>query len=102
MDRGFFLNMPQKKGDTMKEILLLVIDLAIGLLYYKMAVSKDKFFQRIAIVCKISLLVISFTLEFVRQDFIIIGQFAIGEHTTVLWLILFEIADTFVDRKKRK
>lgn len=38
MDRGFFLNMPQKKGDTMKEILLLVIDLAIGLLYYKMAV----------------------------------------------------------------
>ena len=86
----------------MKDIIIAVLLLFIGAYYYVCATSKSSALRRVALFGKIGLLVISFLLEFVRQDFIFIGQFALSGRITVLLLVLFEIADALIAEKKKK
>ena len=53
----------------------------------------------IAFFMKISLLVLSLILAFTGKEFIFIGGLAFGGRTSVMVLVLIEIADAFVDRK---
>ena len=83
----------------MKSIIFLLIHVAVGLLYHNMAAAHGKDLRRLALIFKIALLGISFLLEFLREDFILIGQIAIGD--PVLWLLLFEISDAIIDYREK-
>ena len=48
---------------------------------------------------KITFLVLSLILAFTRKEFILIGDLAFGGRTSVMVLVLIEIADAFIDRK---
>ena len=87
----------------MKDFIIVILLLSVGAYYYFCATSKSAVLRRIALFGKIGLLAVSFLLEFVRQDFITIGQFALSGRITILLLVLFEIADALIsDRKKQK
>ena len=49
---------------------------------------------------KIFYLALSFLLAFTERDFITMGDFSFGGRTSVMILIILEIADSFVDKKK--
>ncbi|MFR7714873.1 MAG: hypothetical protein ACLU09_01055 [Clostridium sp.] len=51
---------------------------------------------------KMMLLIISFILAFAGQDFIVIGTLAFGGRTPVMLLIIIEIVDAFIDKRKSK
>lgn len=76
------------------------IVLFIGLMYYKLSLSKSDILKKSAVFVKIFLLILSFILAFIKQDFIIIGGFAFGGKSSVMMLVLIELADTFIDEKK--
>ena len=71
----------------------------IGDIYYGYSTSKSKEMQNIAFFMRISLLVLSLILAFTGKKFIFIGDLAFGGRTSVMILVLIEIADAFVDRK---
>lgn len=82
-----------------QNIFILLISIFMGGIYYKFSTSKEKELRDIAFMIKMLLLIISFLLAFARQDFIIIGDIALGGRMPVMVLVLLEIADAFIDRK---
>ena len=71
----------------------------MGIIYYKFSISKSKDAQNMAFFMKITFLVLSLILAFTRKEFILIGDLAFGGRTSVMVLVLIEIADAFIDRK---
>ena len=86
----------------MKDIVIAALLLIIGVYYYFCATAKSPFLRRTALFGKIGLLVISFLLEFVKQDFSSVGCFALSGRITVLLLVLFEIADALISEKRKE
>ena len=83
----------------LRNLFILSIVMFIGGIYYRYSVSKSKEMQNIAFFLKISLL-LSLILAFTGKKFIFIGNLAFGGRTPVMVLVLIEIADAFIDRKK--
>ena len=72
----------------------------IGIMYYRLAISKDGDIRNIAFFMKISMLLLSFWLTFTQQKYIIIKDLAFGGRSSVMIIAVIEIADAFIDRRK--
>ena len=81
----------------LRNLFILLTAMFMGLVYYKFSISKSKDAQNMAFFMKITLL--SLILAFTRKEFILIGDLAFGGRTSVMVLVLIEIADAFIDRK---
>mgnify|MGYP000259574432 CR=1 FL=1 len=85
---------------NLKNLLVLVTVLISGWMYYKLSMSKSKTQRQYMFFIKIFYLALSFLLAFTERDFITMGDFSFGGRTSVMILIILEIADSFVDKKK--
>ena len=83
----------------LRNLFILLTAMFMGLVYYKFSISKSKDAQNMAFFMKITLLMLSLILAFIGQEFILIGDLAFGGRTSVMVLVLIEIADAFIDRK---
>lgn len=83
-----------------QDLAVLIAVVLAGFMYYKFSISKQKALQQYAFMMKIFYLVLSLILAFGERDFIIIGDFAFGGRISVMLLIVIEIVDSFVDKKK--
>ena len=83
----------------LRNLFILLTVMFMGLVYYKFSISKSKDAQNMAFFMKITLLMLSLILAFIGQEFILIGDLAFGGRTSVMVLVLIEIADAFIDRK---
>lgn len=83
----------------LQNLIILLTTIVMGIFYYRLSVSKRKDAQNMAFFMKMFFLVLSLILAFTRQEFIIIGYLAFGGRTSVMLLVLIEIADAFIDRK---
>ena len=92
-------NFTKEKYLMLRNFFILMSAMFIGGIYYGYSTSKSKEMQNIAFFMKISLLVLSLILAFTGKEFIFIGGLAFGGRTSVMVLVLIEIADAFVDRK---
>ena len=86
--------------DIFRNIFILFVVLFMGFIYYRFSVSKSKEAKQLAFFMKITLLVLSLILAFFEKEIIIIGDFAFGGRTSIMLLIVIEIVDAFIDRKK--
>lgn len=86
----------------LKNLYIVAIVLLMGLIYYKLSIAKNDFLKNYAFFMKIFLLILSFILEFVKQDYIAVGGLVFGGRTSVMMLVLIEIVDAFVDKKDKK
>ena len=86
----------------LKNACILLIVIFMGWFYYKLSVSKITAARNYAFYMKMMLLIISFILAFAGQDFIVIGTLAFGGRTPVMLLIIIEIVDAFIDKRKSK
>ncbi len=86
--------------DIFRNIFILFVVLFMGFIYYRFSASKSKEAKRLAFFMKITLLILSLILAFFEKEFIIIGDLAFGGRTPVMVLIVIEIVDAFIDRKK--
>lgn len=93
------INFAKEKYLMLRNLLILLVAMFIGGIYYRYSISKSKETQNIAFFMKISLLVLSFLLAFTGKEFIFIGDLAFGGRTPVMVLALIEIADAFIDRR---
>ena len=84
----------------MRSLAILMVVMYSGVLYYIFSMSKSIMFNRYAFLMKLFYLLLSFILAFVQQDQIVIGELAFGGRASVMILILIEIMDTFIDKKK--
>ena len=83
-----------------RNLVILATVLFFGRVYYKLSISESKEMKQYAFFMKISFLVLSFILAFVQRDFIRIGDMALGGRTSVMILIIIEIVDAFIDKKR--
>lgn len=83
----------------LRNLFILLTAIVMGLFYYKFSISRSKDAQNMAFFMKITFLVLSLILAFTRKEFILIGDLAFGGRTSVMVLVLIEIADAFIDRK---
>lgn len=83
----------------LQNLIILLTAIVMGLFYYKFSISRSKDAQDMAFFMKITFLVLSLILAFTRKEFILIGDLAFGGRTSVMVLVLIEIADAFIDRK---
>ena len=83
----------------LRNFFILMSVMFIGSIYYGYSTSKSREMQNVAFFMKISLLVLSLILAFTGTEFIFIGGLAFGGRTSVMVLVLIEIADAFVDRR---
>lgn len=83
----------------LRNFFILMSVMFIGSIYYGYSTSKSREMQNVAFFMKISLLVLSLILAFTGKEFIFIGGLAFGGRTSVMVLVLIEIADAFVDRR---
>ena len=83
----------------LQNLIILLTAIVMGIFYYKFSISKSKDAQNIAFFMKITLLVLSLILAFTKKEFIFIGDLAFGGRTSVMVLVLIEIADAFIDRR---
>ena len=83
----------------LQNLIILLTAIVMGLFYYKFSISRSKDAQNMAFLMKITFLVLSLILAFTRKEFILIGDLAFGGRTSVMVLVLIEIADAFIDRK---
>ena len=86
--------------DMLKNAIMLIVILWFGLFYYIFSVSKIGYVNKIAFYLKISFLALSFLLAFFEQEFVYVGNLAFGGRAPVLSLILIEILDACIDKKK--
>ena len=86
--------------DIYRNLVVLFAVVLSGLMYYKLSLSKEKELQQLVFMMKIFFLVLSLILAFVKREFIFIGDFALGGRTSVMILIVIEIVDAFVDKRK--
>ena len=80
--------------------IILVFVLIMGVLYYVWSLSKNKMYNNYAFFMKVMYLFISLILAFTKKDFIVMGNLTFGGRTSVMILIVIEIVDAFIDRKK--
>ena len=86
-----------------KGIVILLKLVIVALLYYKLATSKKPLGPRIAFVFKVCLWVFSILFILFGKDYIPIGStLGFHENTTVMMLVVFDIAEAFIDRWKNK
>jgi len=83
----------------LQNLIILLTAIVMGLFYYKFSISRSKDAQNMAFFMKITFLVLSLILAFTRKEFILIGDLAFGGRTSVMVLVLIEIADAFIDRR---
>lgn len=83
----------------LQNLIILLTAIVMGLFYYKFSISRSKDAQNMDFFMKITFLVLSLILAFTRKEFILIGDLAFGGRTSVMVLVLIEIADAFIDRK---
>lgn len=83
-----------------KNFFTLVIVLFSGWIYYTFSVSKNRTQKQYAFFIKISYLILSFLFAFTERDFITVGDLSLGGRSSVMILIIIEIADAFIDKKK--
>lgn len=81
----------------LRNLFILLTAIVMGLFYYKFSISRSKDAQNMAFFMKITFLVLSLILAFTRKEFILIGDLAFGGRTSVMVLVLIEIADAFID-----
>lgn len=81
-----------------KNVFILVTVLFSGWMYYIFSVSKHG--KKYAFFMKMFFLILSFILAFAERDFITMGDLAFGGRTSVMILIIIEIADAFIDKKE--
>lgn len=86
----------------LKNLFILIIMIFIGLIYYIFSLSKNDLYKKEAFFIKIFLLILSFILAFLKQEFIFIGGLTFGGETSVMMLIVIEIVDAFIDKKHIK
>ena len=84
----------------MRSLAVLVAAIMSGWLYYIFSMAKNDEINKYAFWMKMYFLILSFVLAFVGQDFIVIGELSFGGRTPVMILILIEIMDAFIDKKK--
>lgn len=84
----------------LRSLIVLGAVLLFGLMYYYFSISRNETFKQLAFFMKIFYLILSFILAFVKQDSIIIGDLAFGGRAAVMILIMIEIVDSFIDKKK--
>ncbi len=86
----------------LKDVIMLLIVLFLGFIYYVAATQKKGVLCQYALFIKLFLLVLSFVLAFLGRDFITIGNLSFGGRTSVSLLVLVEIIDVLVDRQNKK
>lgn len=86
----------------LKNCVLIGILIFMGLVYYEASLSRSDTLRKSAFFMKIFLLSLSFILAFAEQEFIIISGMALGGKSSVMMLILIEIVDALIDKKKEK
>ena len=84
----------------MRNLAVLVAVIMFGWIYYIYSMAENDEINKCAFEWKIGLLLLSFILAFVEQEFIVIGELTLGGRTPVMILILIEIMDAFIDKKK--
>ena len=85
----------------LKDLISLGAVILSGFLYYIFSSSKVKDAKDIAFTMKMVLLIMPFILAFVECDYITIGDgFVFGGRTSVMMLIMLEIIDAYIDKKK--
>ena len=98
IEAAISLILRRRKYIMLRNLFILLTAMFMGLVYYKFSISKSKDAQNMAFFMKITFLVLSLILAFTRKEFII-GDLAFGGRTSVMVLVLIEIADAFIDRK---
>ena len=98
IEAAISLILRRRKYIMLRNLFILLTAMFMGLVYYKFSISKSKDAQNMAFFMKITFLVLSLILAFIRKEFILIGDLAFGGRTSVMVLVL--IADAFIDRKK--
>ena len=99
IEAAISLILRRRKYIMLRNLFILLTVMFMGLVYYKFSISKSKDAQNMAFFMKITLLMLSLILAFIGQEFILIGDLAFGGRTSVMVLVLIEIADAFIDRK---
>lgn len=99
IEAAISLILRRRKYIMLRNLFILLTAMFMGLVYYKFSISKSKDAQNMAFFMKITFLVLSLILVFTRKEFILIGDLAFGGRTSVMVLVLIEIADAFIDRK---
>lgn len=99
MEAAISLILRRRKYIMLRNLFILLTAIVMGLFYYKFSISRSKDAQNMAFFMKITFLVLSLILAFTRKEFILIGDLAFGGRTSVMVLVLIEIADAFIDRK---
>ena len=84
----------------LRNLFILATVLFFGRFYYKMSISKSKEMKQYAFFMKMFFLVLSFILAFIEREFIIIGELSFGGRTSVMILIIIEIVDAFIDKRR--
>ena len=97
IEAAISLILRRRKYIMLRNLFILLTAMFMGLVYYKFSISKSKDAQNMAFFMKITFLVLSLILAFIRKEFILIGDLAFGGRTSVMVLVL---ADAFIDRKK--
>ena len=99
IEAAISLILRRRKYIMLRNLFILLTAMFMGLVYYKFSISKSKDAQNMAFFMKITFLVLSLILAITRKEFILIGDLAFGGRTSVMVLVLIEIADAFIDRK---
>ena len=99
IEAAISLILRRRKYIMLRNLFILLTVMFMGLVYYKFSISKSKDAQNMAFFMKITFLVLSLILAFTRKEFILIGDLAFGGRTSVMVLVLIEIADAFIDRE---
>jgi len=86
--------------EIFKNLFVLIVVLFSGWIYYRYSISKTERFREYAFIMKIFFLAVSFMLAFFKCDYIIMGDFTFGGRPSILILIIIEIVDAFIDKKK--
>ncbi|MBR5479530.1 MAG: hypothetical protein IKU84_05075 [Clostridia bacterium] len=91
----------------LNEFIVLTFILFFGAVYYTLSMSELKYKKKnsfsVALLIKVFMLVASFALAFFKQEYITIGNvFTFGGRSAIMTLIMIEIVDALVDRKREK
>ena len=83
----------------LRNLFILLTAIVMGLFTINSQYQEVKMHRIWHFFMKITFLVLSLILAFTRKEFILIGDLAFGGRTSVMVLVLIEIADAFIDRK---
>lgn len=87
--------------DWLKNVFIIIVVMFIGFFYYRSSISKIKDFNDLAFGLKLILLFLSLVLAFFEKDILIVGNMVFGGRISLMLIIVIEIVDALVDRKKK-